>query len=43
LFADAEGMFYAVLQLHLTDFTVLELVEGLGDPDDAYRRKLKKR
>jgi hypothetical protein len=41
--ADAEGMFYSVLHSYITDFVpVLELVEGLGDPDDVYKRKVKK-
>lgn len=41
--ADTEGMLYSVLQSYLTDFvSVLELVEGLGDPDDVYKRKVKK-
>jgi hypothetical protein len=41
--ADTEGMLYSVLQPYLTDFvSVLELVEGLGDPDDVYKRKVKK-
>lgn len=41
--ADTEGMLYSVLQSYLTDFvSVLELIEGLGDPDDVYRRKVKK-
>ena len=41
--ADTEGMSCSVLQPYLTDFvSVLELVEGLGDPDDAYKRKVKK-
>ena len=41
--ADTEGMLYSVLQPRLTDFvSVLELVEGLGDPDDVYKRKVKK-
>ena len=41
--ADTEGMLYSVLQLRLTDFvSVLELIEGLGDPDDVYKRKVKK-
>jgi hypothetical protein len=41
--ADVGGMFYSVLQSYITDFvSVLELVEGLGDPDDVYKRKVKK-
>lgn len=41
--ADTEGTLYSVLQPYLADFVlVLELVEGLGDPDDAYKRKVKK-
>ena len=41
--ADAEGMLYSVFQSYLTDFwSVLELVDGLGDPDDVYKRKVKK-
>jgi hypothetical protein len=41
--ADVEGMLYSVFQSYLTDFlSVLELVDGLGDPDDLYKRKVKK-
>jgi hypothetical protein len=41
--ADPEGMSYSALLPYLTDFvSVVELVEGLGDPDDAYKRKVKK-
>ena len=41
--ADAEGMFYSVLQSDLTDFfLVLESSEGLGDPDHVYKRRVKK-
>ena len=41
--ADTEGMLYSVFQSYLTDFlSVLELVDGLGDPDDVYKRKVKK-
>ena len=41
--ANTEGMSYSALQPYLIDFaSVLELVEGLGDPDDAYKRKIKK-
>jgi hypothetical protein len=41
--ADTEGMSYSALLPYLTDFvSVVELVEGLGDPDDAYKRKVKK-
>ena len=36
-------MLYSVFQSYLTDFwSVLELVDGLGDPDDVYKRKVKK-
>ena len=43
LVADPEGMFYSILQSYLTDFLpVQELLEGLGDPYDAYKRKVKK-
>jgi hypothetical protein len=43
LVADAEGIFYSVLQSYIIDFvSVLELVEGLGEPDDVYKRKVKK-
>ena len=41
--SNAEGMFCSVFQAFIADFVlVLELVEGLGDPDDVYKRKLKK-
>jgi hypothetical protein len=41
--ADAEGMLYSVFPSYLTDFlSVLELIDGLGDPDDVYKRKVKK-
>jgi len=41
--ADAEGMLHFVLQFYFTDFvSVLELIEGLSDPDDVYKRKVKK-
>jgi len=41
--ADAEGMLHFVLQFYFTEFVlVLELIEGLGDPDDVYKRKVKK-
>jgi len=41
--ADAEGMLYSVFQSYLTDFlSVLELIDGLGDPYDVYKRKVKK-
>jgi hypothetical protein len=41
--ADPEGMFYSVFQSCLTDIlSVLELIDGLGDPDDVYKRKIKK-
>ena len=41
--ADAEGVVHFVLQLYFTEFaSVLELIEGLGDPDDVYKRKVKK-
>ena len=36
-------MLYSVFQSYLTDsLSVLELVDGLGDPDDVYKRKVKK-
>ena len=41
--ADADGMLYSVFPSHLTDFlSVLELIDGLGDPDDIYKGKVKK-
>jgi hypothetical protein len=41
--ADTEGMLYTIPQPYLTDFvSVLELVKGLGDPYDVYKRKVKK-
>ena len=41
--ADAEGMLYSVFPSYITDFlSVLELVDGLGDPDFVYKRKVKK-
>ena len=41
--ANAEGMFYSVLQSDLTDFfSVLESSEGLGDLDHVYKRRVKK-
>ena len=43
IIADTEGMIYSIFQLYLTDFvSVLEMTEGLGDPYDGYKRKLKK-
>jgi hypothetical protein len=41
--ADVEGMLYSVFQSYLTNFlSVLELIDGLGNPDDVYKRKGKK-
>ena len=41
--ADPEGMLYSVFQSCLTDLlSVLGLIDGLGDPDDVYKRKVKK-
>ena len=41
--SNAEGMFCSVFQAFIADFVLfLELVEGLGDPDDVYKRKVKK-
>ena len=43
IIVNADGMFYSALQSYITDFmSVLELIEGLGDPDDVYKRKVKK-
>jgi len=43
IIADTQGMSYPVLYPYLTDFvSVLELVEGLGNPDNVYKRKVKK-
>ena len=40
--ANVECMFYSVFQSYFTDFfPVLELSEGLGDPDHIYKRKVK--
>ena len=39
--ANVECMFYSVFQSYFTDFfPVLELSEGLGDPDHVYKRKV---
>ena len=43
IIANAEDMLYSVFQSHLTDFlSVLELIDGLGDPDYVHKRKVKK-
>ena len=43
IICDSEGMVYSVFQAFIADLVlVLELVEGLNDPDHVYKRKVKK-
>jgi len=43
IISNSEGMLYSVFQAFIADFvSVLELVEGLGDPDHIYKRKVKR-
>jgi len=43
IISDLDGMLYSVFQAFIVDFvSVLELVEGLGEPDHVYKRKVKK-